>query len=211
MGRRARSGEERRRPCRSAEAQPHSYCSAQQDGGSSRRWTGRLSPRMRSAATTPPRSSTLPLPQRSLILRHRQLPPQTSGKAELHLSVRAAVRRVGNLEETATLSCCRTGRPSSTEMLCASLAYMSVPHKRSRCHCVFNRGGTFTSDPFSLAARPQRHAKSLAEEWDWQYDRIHGVNIGGCAPLIPVAVASKADERLAQVAHARTVHHARAV
>ncbi|BGP04020.1 Glycoside hydrolase family 5 protein [Rhodotorula toruloides ATCC 204091] len=40
-------------------------------------------------------------------------------------------------------------------------------------------GGTFTSDPFSLSARPQRHAKSLAEEWDWQYDRIHGVNLGG--------------------------------
>lgn len=40
-------------------------------------------------------------------------------------------------------------------------------------------GGTFDANPFSYEARAQHFSKPLSEPWDWETDRIRGVNLGG--------------------------------
>ncbi|GAA5988457.1 hypothetical protein JCM10908_003576 [Rhodotorula pacifica] len=58
-------------------------------------------------------------------------------------------------------------------------------------------GGTFDADPFSYKARPQAFAKSLEEEWDWEVDRIRGVNLGGWLSLEPFIAPSLFEPYLA--------------
>ncbi|TKA50078.1 hypothetical protein B0A53_06463 [Rhodotorula sp. CCFEE 5036] len=51
-------------------------------------------------------------------------------------------------------------------------------------------GGTFDADPFSYEARAQRFTKPLSEPWDWETDRIRGVNLGGWLSLEPFITPS---------------------
>ncbi|KWU42660.1 family 5 glycoside hydrolase, partial [Rhodotorula sp. JG-1b] len=51
-------------------------------------------------------------------------------------------------------------------------------------------GGTFDADPFSYDARAQRFTKPLSEPWDWETDRIRGVNLGGWLSLEPFITPS---------------------
>ncbi|GAA5824284.1 hypothetical protein JCM10212_001342 [Sporobolomyces blumeae] len=57
-------------------------------------------------------------------------------------------------------------------------------------------GGTFLRDDpdgsssYRLSARAQQDSPSLGEEWDWEKDRIHGVNLGGWLTLEPFITPS---------------------
>ncbi|GAA5878108.1 hypothetical protein JCM1840_002243, partial [Sporobolomyces johnsonii] len=58
-------------------------------------------------------------------------------------------------------------------------------------------GGTFTTSPASLSARPQNDTPSLAEDWDWETMRISGVNLGGWLTVEPFITPSLFEPYLA--------------
>ncbi|GAA6019696.1 hypothetical protein JCM10207_009231 [Rhodosporidiobolus poonsookiae] len=51
-------------------------------------------------------------------------------------------------------------------------------------------GGRFASSPYSYAARAQRDAPPLSEEWDFEHGRMRGVNLGGWLTLEPFITPS---------------------
>jgi glucan 1,3-beta-glucosidase len=40
-------------------------------------------------------------------------------------------------------------------------------------------GGNWVATPLDFSARCRENVKPLSEPWDYSYDRIHGVNLGG--------------------------------
>lgn len=55
-------------------------------------------------------------------------------------------------------------------------------------------GGYFVTEPFNNSARVREDVKALDEDWDFSYDLIQGVNLGGWLVVEPFIVPALFEE-----------------